>query len=727
MPYTLASSRLRWRMILLNCDRLSGASENNFDSRGALNQFQARAILMLLQGCGGAMLEVVLAMAAAHVLFPPDGRPSSAPAGLLSWNIQNIRFEPREKSFYLLSLLLGPTGAFLATRWAIRSTIPYFGFVVLLAIPPFGNVYARSILQGDLPAWVGFSVVILLGGTYISLLKYYGVDAKLERIISEEIRPNESLWIYIFILGILTLVVVPSSFEAVAARIGMEMHVVSFFIGPSLYFLGHELLPGVDYYAQYGLGLGWIFSFFLGKTAEITMVHYAMIAVASVWIFYGHLIWLLKWLYQSWLAAAVISLLAVIMLFHTDRPFFDPSSFVLRYPLLTICAASLVRWAATPNGWIQLLSLAFVLAAALFIETETGIIMVISVMLAFVVTAPRSLASVILVVKLGTASVIFLFLLLLLVFGWGALSGQFLSGAVAPLTIYGVAGFGGWPISWTLREWNWLYNFVAPGVALATLGIIAHTSRSGIDLHRAALIVFFAASGLLMMAKFINMSIVAVWQVNALGFLVVLGWWGVSIARCLPRRLDLTPLATFPIRGAVVALMLIPAVALATTSTDQRNPALYAFKSWLTYPSLLLAPFHSLHGCNSMECVANRPDARDVALIRERTRPGEQVAIVGDLYDWTYLINAHRPPMLAFLPSAVIFSQRQLEESWRRMAVADYWFIPIDPKGAPVIDNPDLGALAIPMLKRDFVREGIGERLGVWKRKSPDAGGALGD
>jgi hypothetical protein len=317
--------------------------------------------------------------------------------------------------------------------------------------------------------------------------------------------------------------------------------------------------------------------------------------------------------------------------------------------------------------------------------------------------------------------------LLLLVFGQGTLTWQFLSGLVEPLTIYGVAGFGAWPIAWTLREWNWLYNFVAPGVALATLGIIARTSRSGKDRPRTALIAFFAASGLLMMAKFINMSIVAVWQVNALGFLVVLGWWAVSIARYLPRRVNVPPLVAVPVRGIVAAFMLVPAVALATTSTDQRNAGLYGVKSWLTYPSLLLAPFHSLQGCSNMECVANRPDLRDVALIRERTRPGEQVAIIGDLYDWTYLIDAQRPPMLAFVPSLVIFSQRQIDESWRRMVVADYWFIPIDSNGAPAIGNPDLGALAMPMLQHDFALDGIGDRLGVWKRKPHGAGNKLGD
>ena len=127
-------------------------------------------------------------------------------------------------------------------------------------------------------------------------------------------------------------------------------------------------------------------------------------------------------------------------------------------------------------------------------------------------------------------------LLLLLVFGSGVLTWQFLSGLVEPLMLFGVAGLGAWPIAWTVGEWNWLYNFVAPGVALATVGIVARAGRDeNTDRPRVALLAFFACCGLLMMAKFINMSIVAVWQMNALGFLVVLSWWAVAAARRLPR------------------------------------------------------------------------------------------------------------------------------------------------------------------------------------------------
>src|SRR5262249_21950810 len=151
--------------------------------------------------------------------------------------------------------------------------------------------------------------------------------------------------------------------------------------------------------------------------------------------------------------------------------------------------------------------------------------------------------------------------------------------------------------AWTLREWNWFYNLATPGIALATIGVMPRILRSGlVNRPRAALVVFFSTCGLLMMAKFINMSVVAVWHVNALGFLVVLGWWAAAAARAVPQR-SLVSKQTVPVKALAVALMIIFAVALATTSSDRRNPSLYGLRSWANYPSILAYPFRRPDGC----------------------------------------------------------------------------------------------------------------------------------
>ena len=239
-----------------------------------------------------------------------------------------------------------------------------------------------------MPAWAGLVVSLTLAAAYLVLIAKRGADAPRKfSAPSTETKPRPVVCLLIF--GLLALVLVPSSFQAVAARIGMEMHVVSFLVGPSLYFLGHGLLPGIDYFAQYGIGLGWIFSFLIGKTAESTIINYVVLMVVVLWLFFAHLVWILQWLYRSWFAAAVVCLLVLALLFHTDRNFFDPSSYVLRYPLLTVCAALLARWVAAPHDWTRLLSLAFALALAVFIETETGVVIAV-VDRTFVLAVSRS-------------------------------------------------------------------------------------------------------------------------------------------------------------------------------------------------------------------------------------------------------------------------------------------------------------------------------------------------
>ena len=97
---------------------------DNLSSKLPSARNDAAALRMLLQGSVGAFIGVVIAIALARGLFPPDGGPASAPGGLLSWILGSVRLEPREKGFYLLSLLLGPAGAFLGSCRFFRGATP---------------------------------------------------------------------------------------------------------------------------------------------------------------------------------------------------------------------------------------------------------------------------------------------------------------------------------------------------------------------------------------------------------------------------------------------------------------------------------------------------------------------------------------------------------------------------------------------------------------------------
>ena len=113
-----------------------------------------------------------------------------------------------------------------------------------------------------------------------------------------------------------------------------------------------------------------------------------------------------------------------------------------------------------------------------------------------------------------------------------------------------------------------------------------------------------------MMAKFVNMSIVAVWQMNALGLFVVMdGGASSQRGRCHNERLG----ARRYLRGRSWGGDARAGGALAATSTDSRNPTDYGLQSWLKYPALALAPFRSATGCTDLKCLANLPAPRSGA------------------------------------------------------------------------------------------------------------------
>jgi hypothetical protein len=76
---------------------------------------------------------------------------------------------------------------------------------------------------------------------------------------------------------------------------------------------------------------------------------------------------------------------------------------------------------------------------------------------------------------------------------------------------------------------------------------------------------------------------------------------------------------------------------------------------------------------------------------------------------------------MLFLPQFAIFTEHQLKESLDRLNAVNYWFVPIGADGEPAISNKDFRAATLPLLKRDFVLDGVGRRLAAWKRSIPIA------
>jgi hypothetical protein len=698
------------------------------------------------QACLGVVIGVLLALALARLLLPPDGPAKTLSHGLLPWIFGQLYLKPREKGLYLLSIALGGVCGYGATFRLLsgRAVIAAIWAALLLSIPLFNQIIGHTLIGHSSAARIFAtlgSAAAIIGGLFTLLLYRQGrplADVEPWPTKSDDGAPSK--WQpFLLLLLLLTLILMPSSFAAVAAKIGLNFPPVSFLFGPALYFLGHGLLPGIDYYSQYSIGQPWLFHFIIGHSIEQTLIIYTTIVIVATWLFYAHAIYLLHWLYRSWTAAGVVALLSLILGFHYPGEhqafFIAPSSSVLRFPLLTACAVLTGFWSEVPGSPSRLLAAALGAAGSIFLETETGIIFAITAPVALFATHPWRSSIILPIAAFVAATIVIFVAAILVVFGSSAWQTAFFADLFTGLVYFGSAGLGGVPMNWTLAEWNWFYHLVVPGALIATLCVIARSSGTNhVDRRRAAVLAFLAVSGLLLLVKYVNQSLASVWQMSAIVLLAVLGWWCVAVLNHIDpaifrRRIFLHEASktrdtatarpalsiTTSLRSDAALAMIALALIFAYSPSEARNPGQYGLRAWSQYPSLLKRPFRRPVGCVSMDCVANLPAASDVALIASRTQPGQQVAIVVDSYDAAYLVDAHRPPLILFLPSAQIFTEGQVKNSLERLQRQDHIFTPKDADGGPFNFKNDMTRAVAPLLGTMFQKDDEGDRLIAWK------------
>ena len=103
---------------------------------------------LLGQASMGALIGFLMALIVAGSLFDVGGRLQEMPSDLLSWNLHNLWHKPREKGFYLFSLLFSTAGAYFTTRR--RWFTPYqvvWGFLAI-SIPVMTSL-AQHVLQDN--------------------------------------------------------------------------------------------------------------------------------------------------------------------------------------------------------------------------------------------------------------------------------------------------------------------------------------------------------------------------------------------------------------------------------------------------------------------------------------------------------------------------------------------------------------------------------------------------
>jgi hypothetical protein len=672
------------------------------------------------QACLGALVGAFFALAIVRLALPADGPAPSEPGQFLSWIAHLVLVKPREKGFYLLALMLGGACSYAATYRILpgRLTGRCLWVLVILWVPVGNWIIGRTLGGGSflVPAvaavalGAGLSWSICAHGTRLAVSPQPAAPA-----------PSSPRWLYPILLGLLTMMLVPSSFAAVALKIGPNVHAVIFLIGPALYSLGNGLLPGRDYFSLYSVGQPWLFHFVMGQSGGQALLNYVIVVISASWLFYAHLISLLHWLYRSWLAAAVAGFIPLILGFvypGFGAPFFAPSGSILRYPLLTVCAWLIGLWAESPARPLRLLPIAAACGLALFLETESGVVMVLAAALTMFVTHPWQARVIMPVLAFLGVALATVTVLLVAAFGHGALQPEFFRRLFDGIVMFGGQGLQGALAKWSLDDWNWLYNLVAPGAMLATVAVVARTGATTSDTRRAAVLSFFSISGLMLLAKYANQSLAAVWQVSSIGPFVVLGWWCVALVRRLeePPRSFWQARPIRPLQSATAAVIVgLALIFVVSPSESQRNPARYGLRAWSDFPSLLQWPFVRPTGCVEMDCFPVRPTASDVALMTARSRDHEPVAIVSSRYDWIYLLAAHRPPLVSFLPSSDIFVREHLAQSLQRIGRADYLFV-AKADGQPSIARPDLWAAVTDLLGTAFQKDGESDHLIAWRR-----------
>jgi len=517
-------------------------------------------------------------------------------------------------------------------------------------------------------------------------------------------------------LGVLFLILCPGPLEAVAARIGFEMHVVSFLIGPALYAFGDNLVPGIDYFTQYSVGQPYLFSFLLAPSAAGTMIRYAGWIIAAMFLFYAGMFYFLWWLYRNWRWAAAVTLLVLISSFHTERPFFDPSSYPLRYPLLFVWLTAIILLSRFPGAKRFNLAIALVNGFSLFLNTETGLYMLLATGLVVLATNKSPLYGVCRYSGILAGSAATFTLLCVGAFGPGIFDPIFFKRIIEPFFIYG-EGFGAWPVFWDFG-WHLLYNLVSPGVALATMGWAIVKLRSGDQFElRTRVVALLAAStvAIMMSVKYWNMSIAALWLVNSVLFWTVIAWWLIQALK-LVEDATAQPGAGVAVNAQTIKWVLaIAALMFVTVLNDSRNRSFYGMRAYGKYQGLIKKVFWR-HGdaCMRMDCAVPSISKKDVDLITSMTGAGQRVAMFSPI-DWAYLIEAKRAPHFEFVPSHATFTRRQLTTATTGF---DLIFTPRSTEKNHGIEHPELAAILVPLLDREFAIAAEGEALVAWKRRS---------
>lgn len=654
---------------------------------------------------------------------------STPPAEFVTEALGAYTNELPEKVFFAAWFASATLASYLAVRYreglARQGALPWLSAVLYV---PLGCRWMQSIFQRDGKWWNSVFCLLCIGLPWLCcavrrlwtqfskkpLPQGPGDNAGRVGEIAGRFPPTEAVasgWVrraFVTIgpLVVFGLMIVPSSVREVASRhVGENHHLVSYFSGPALYAYGKGLVPGKDYFTQYGIGHAYVFSFVLGQDARHTLEHYVVFAALVIWSFFGVSYWVLRDFFHSAAWAFGTSLTALLLVFHTERSFWDPSSWPLRYPLLFAFVWAWVRGcgAAAAFKWQALAGL--LAGLSMFWNTEPGVYMIVCGCTGFILLGRFKAAAWTGAARMAVAVVLAFLLPSLAAYGRGVFSWRFGVELFKPFLIYG-GGFGAWPVNW-LPGWSYLFVALIPGLALACVGgcwAIPQKSREQAYLY------LVAALGICLFLKWVNMSINAVWLVNAFPFVAVTSWWLQKAAERLARLPASELHQQFVKWGAGIAVA-VAAGWFVWVVDDSRNPALYGARAFWAYPSafkgLVAGPVKS-----DWPPGVGQVPGEDVALIQRLTSPGERVALIS-YRDWVYLNGAKRPPKFWFVPSVLSFLNWQIEKS---LQDADLVFVETSEGKWVLSESVTLGRRLKGLLAMGYEVAAVGPTLTAYRK-----------
>lgn len=537
----------------------------------------------------------------------------------------------------------------------------------------------------------------------------------------------------LILVAIILWVLLPTSLGSVANRIGIDHHPISFFIGPALYSFGKHLIPNVDYFTQYGTGIGAVFFYFLHDAPFGTYKAVVLFTVAGTGFFLVSFYILARWLLDSRAWGFFLTVTALIMNFYGPRPMRAPSGWPIRYPLLglfVLCFLIHCRTASGPFKHATCLLLAVIAGLSLFWSTEIGTYMILVGSFCLWFAAHNRWPALLTATGFVAASIAVFIGISVIMVGPGVLTNAFLAGMWRPATLYG-GGFGAVTANW-LSPPEFLFNVLVPICLVATVVWAISSSdirEANTGQEKQHILLMVALLGLLQLVKYWNMALAAVWFSNGYFPLLILAFWlkaGIkkvagssaldgSIKIFARRRLPFIPLA--------IAVFYIIAF------DDPRYPFRYGINMYKRYPSGVVSFVARLDSHQTLQPEQPFPDVgindSDVALIDERVPAGDR-AYVYSTRDWAYLLKAKRAPGFPFIPSTVTPLKDQ-GDRWPPLAKAEYLFVDVGRHiwgDLPGENNDELASFLNRAIEEDFVLDGVGKDLKAYRRVN--TGGKLG-